>query len=178
MKNKDNVENVFDKEESKWVPLVGQFIFDFATIEDYLHQVIEHHLSNTHIGINDISTSLPKRIKLFEKILIEGVLTDSPDLEKFKEVIKKILELVKVRNLVAHNSLGLAIYEKEGELRVGGFQINGRKDGEYFIDYESLKNNSFTLSNCRKELGEVMLEFYTSAHKNSERKALAKLLRA
>lgn len=173
----DEIEITFNEEERRWVPLIGQFIFDFANIEDFLDQVIQHHLLETQIIIDDLSTSLPKRIYLFEKILVEDVLKNSKNLTDIKRTIKKLQPLIKVRNLIAHNSLGLGIYEKDGELRIGGFEINGKKDKDFILNYATFCDRALELSYCRKKLGEIMLEFYSVTHDKSKQKSLAKLLK-
>lgn len=171
----DKVEEKFEDEEKKWVPLIGQFIFDFANIEDYLHQVIQYYLSSTQIRSDDISTSLPKRISLFKRILLSNVVKEPAKQKIFEETINQILELVEIRNLVAHNSLSLSLYEKDGNFHVSGFEISGRKKDK-FLTYDDLKEKSVQLNSCRKKLSEFMLDFYLITHEESKRKALANML--
>ncbi len=171
----DKVEEKFEDEEKKWVPLIGQFIFDFANIEDCLYQVIQNHLSNSQITDEDITSILAKRIKLFKRILLEKVIKDPDKQMDFEILVNQILELVEIRNLVAHNSLGLSLYEKNGNFHVGGFEISGRKKNTS-LTYEDFKDRCLQLSSCRKRILEVMLDFYSISHEESKRKALANLL--
>lgn len=167
----------FEKEEAKWIPLIGHFIFDFANIEDYLHQVIQHHIGDTQIEVTDISESLPKRLKLFRKILTETVFTNSAQIERVTTAVEATLELVPTRNLVAHNALSLALYEVDGAYQVSGFQISGKRNKDTYLGFDDLKEKGSRLNELRNTFTEVIMDFYEILHKDRERKAMATLLR-
>ena len=174
----DGVEVDFYYEEKKWAPLIGKFILDFANIEEFLHEVMRYYFMDTLLDEEDIPDNLLKRIKLFEKILVNRILTEASDKEKLAEAISKVRQLIPIRNLVAHNSLGLIVEENaEGVMRIGGFEITGRKKKEVFLNYESLSEKVKQLEACRNQLSELILVFYAVLKEEKTRKGIAGLLR-
>ena len=174
----DALEVNFEYEEKRWVPLIGKFILDFANIEEFLNEVIRHHLRNTLLNEADMPDNLGKRIKLFEKILKKDVLDNPKDKAKLTQVVKDIQDLVPIRNLVAHNSLGLIVEENaKGQMRIGGFQITGRKNKAIFLDYKSLAAKVKQLETYRNTLLELVLIFHKVLADEIARKNMAAALR-
>lgn len=174
----DAAEVDFYYEEKKWAPLIGKFILDFANIEEFLHVVIHFYFKETLLDEEDIPDNLLKRIKLFEKVLLNRILVEASDKEKLAEAVSKVRQLIPIRNLVAHNSLGLVVEEDaEGAMRIGGFEITGRKKKEVFLNYESLSEKVKQLEFCRNQLSELLLVFYAVLKEEKKRKDMAGLLR-
>lgn len=168
----------FEYEEKRWAPLIGKFILDFANIEEFLNEVIRHHIRDTLLDESYMPDNLGKRIKLFEKILKKDILDNPKDKAKLTKVVKDIQDLVPIRNLVAHNSLGLVVEENaKGQMRIGGFQITGRKNKSVYLDYKSLADKVKQLETYRNTLFELVLIFHKVLADEIKRKNMATALR-
>ena len=173
------IENDFSKEEKKWSPLIGQIILDFANIEEFFYEVINFYLRKSIIKTDDINGSFDKRLDLFVKIIKSELTLSLVDKNKLDLAIKQIQNHKTTRNLVAHNSIGLMVNEDEnGNMRISGYQIVGRKNEKVYINLEMLENSAKSISTSRKNLGEILLVFYEHLHKTYDRETLAHLLRS
>ncbi len=155
----------FNKAEAEWIPLIGQFILDFAFIEDSIHTVISDYLNKSLIKESYLSDRIETRIELFEEIIKAS---DAQDGTKIKSLTAEIKNLRPTRNLLAHNALGLVYEEKEGVLKEIGFEITAKKKTTS-IKLDSLKKQAARLTKCRDQLTEVMIIFLRERFKAYER---------
>lgn len=158
----DNTEHSFTQEEDKWAPLIGKVILDFANIEDFFHQVISFYLQKSIIKKEDLSEKFENQLALFGRVLRAELVLSKVDDEKLVSALKAIKTHRVTRNLVAHNSLGLSVLEdKDGNLKIGGFGMDGRKGKTLYMDYETLRMNSIAISKIRSDLSDIMMLFYS-----------------
>jgi hypothetical protein len=159
------VENSFEQAEQVWAPVIGQFILEFATIEDFLHSVISEYLRDKHVTESDLKESLPSRLSLFKKIIFER-LESHQDRQKLNSSVEGIGHLVKTRNLLAHNSLSLEMEEtQEGTIRAIGPVISGRRDPNMTITLGTLRLRLSDLKRHRNEMSDLLSVFHTHSLK-------------
>ena len=152
----NTVEDSFELAEQVWAPVIGQFILEFATIEDFLHSIISEYLKDKHVTESDLKDSLPSRLSLFKKIVSER-LDSQQDRQKLNSCIDGISNLVKTRNLLAHNSLSLEMEEtQEGTIRAIGPIISGRRDLNMTITLGTLRLRLSDLKRHRNEMGDFI----------------------
>lgn len=159
------IEESFDEAEQVWAPVIGLFILEFATIEDFLHTVISWYLKDKHVTELDLKEGLPSRLTLFKKILL-GVLETQQDRAKLESSVEGIRKLVDTRNLLAHNSLSLELEEsKEGTLRAVGPIISGRRNPNNSITLSGLRSKLVTLKRHRDEMADLLAIFHRATFK-------------
>lgn len=148
----------FDKAEEKWIPLIGQFMFDYSSIEDSIHHVIKYATGKTIINAEDITDRLEQRIKLFQRVML-AFLKEKEDKDKLKGVVKRMLSLKTTRNLIAHNPVNLAFKVGPGRsLKMLGFQISSKKNEKVFVNLASFKKRVKELRECRVMLSVLMMQ--------------------
>ena len=158
--NEAITEDSFEQAELVWSPVIGQFILEFATIEDFLHSVISWYLRDKHVTEFDLKDGLPSRLSLFRKIIIE-ILESQQDKAKLSSAVEGIGALVKIRNLLAHNSLSLEMEEtQEGTIRAIGPIISGRKDPSTSITLETLVLKLSELKRHRNDMADLLSIFH------------------
>lgn len=156
----DTAEDSLDQAEQVWAPVIGQFILEFATIEDFLLSVISEYLRDKHITESDLKDSLSSRLSLFKKIVTER-LDSQQERQKLNSTIDGISNLVKTRHLLAHNSLSVEIVEdREGTIRAIGPVISGRRDPNMTITLEKLRLKLTTAKRLRKDMGDLLALFH------------------
>ena len=147
--------------EKQWIPLIGKFIVDFASVEDSLHQVVKHHVRNTFINSEWFAERFEDQLKIFEDVMTSEILVDELDIKKLHLFVATIKQLKQTRNLIAHNSLGLSFEENEtGEMKAIGFTIDGKRKKGYSINFDKLSDESKRLTNCRSMLCKLMMKFH------------------
>ncbi len=147
--------------EKQWIPLIGKFIVDFASVEDSLHQVVKHHVRNTFINSEWFAERFENQLKIFEDVMTNEVLVEESDIKTLHVFVSTIKQLKQTRNLIAHNSLGLSFQENEtGEMKAIGFTIDGKRKKGYSINFDMLVNESQRLTNCRAALNKLMMKFH------------------
>jgi hypothetical protein len=157
----NTVEDSFELAEQVWAPVIGQFILEFATIEDFLHSIISEYLKNKHVTESDLKDSLPSRLSMFKKIVSER-LDSQQDRQKLNSSVDGIANLVKTRNLLAHNSLSLEMEEtQEGTIRAIGPVISGRRDPNMTITLGTLRLRLSDLKRHRNEMSDFLSLFHT-----------------
>ena len=116
----DHIENSFEQAEQLWAPVIGLFILEFATIEDFLHTVISWYLEGKHMTEADLKDGLPTRLTLFKKIINE-IIQSQQDRLKLESSVDGVRKLIHTRNLLAHNSLSLEMEETaDGSIKAIG----------------------------------------------------------
>lgn len=155
----------FDKAEEKWIPLIGQFMFDYSSIEDSIHHVIQYAIRKTIIGSEDITDRLEQRIKLFQRVIL-SFLKEKEDKDRLKLVVKRVQALKTTRNLIAHNPVNLAFKVGPGRsLKMLGFQISSKKNEKVFVNLTGFKQRVKELRECRAKLSELMMQLHVEEFK-------------
>jgi glutamate synthase domain-containing protein 3 len=156
--------------EKQWIPLIGKFIVDFVSIEDSLHQVVKHHVRNTFIKSDWFLDRFEDQLQIFEAVMRKQILVKELDITNLSIFVENIKQLKQIRNLIAHNSLGLSFEENEtGEMKSIGFTIDGKRKKSYSINFDKLLGESKRLSCCKSMLNKLMMKF----HKNELKLTLA-----
>jgi hypothetical protein len=151
----------FDETENKWIPLIGQFILDFVSIEESINRVNRSYLKTTLVANDLLMDNLKSQLSLFVIIFEKRYFTNAADILKLNAFKDKLLELVKIRNLIAHNGLSLVFKRNEdGEDRFFDFKISGKKNNSPSINYNELMDRVTELRQCRTHLEELMMRFY------------------
>ena len=158
--NHETVEDSFEQAEQVWAPVIGQFILEFATVEDFLHSIISEYLKGKHVTESDLKDSLLNRLALFKKIVTER-LGSQQDQQKLNSIVCGISNLVKTRNLLAHNSLSLEMEEtQEGAIRAIGPIMAGRRDPNMTITLDALRLRLSDLKRHRNEMSDFLPLFH------------------
>jgi len=147
----------FNIEEERWIPLIGRVIIDFAYIEDSLYRVIQSHLKNTQITYKNLRDTFDIQLALFEKIFISDILDAEEVLGLIKKFTTEANRLKNIRNVIAHNSLGLMFDRKEsGEMEMIGFEIENKTNQNVSINYDTFEIHTEELKACRGNLEKLM----------------------
>jgi len=99
--------------DEKWAPIVGKFMIAFGSIEKCVNELLRHQCGEAHMRFA-LTLMLAQRFKLLRELLSERSLSD---------VARSVLianlddaqELVRTRNLVAHNPLVLSMFHHDDE---------------------------------------------------------------
>lgn len=160
----DNVNIIYA--EQKWIPVIGKFIIDFASIEDSLYHVVRFHLQGTFVQSNWFAEKINEKIEIFKDVMLSEVLVVKEDEEKLNLLISQIQLLKKTRNLIAHNSLNLSFVEDEqGQISAAGIEIGGKRGANYSVTYDELVQEAKRLEECRSQLDSFMLQFHEYQYK-------------
>lgn len=152
--------------ERKWIPVIGKFIIDFASIEDSLHHVVSYHLRDTYVQPNWFAEKIKEQIAIFKEVMLSEVLDAKEDEEKLNLLVSQILQLKQTRNLIAHNSLSLSFVEDEqGRISAAGFEIGGKRNINFSINYDQLVKEMKRLEKSRSQLHTFMLKFHEYEYK-------------
>lgn len=135
----------FDKQEQKWIPLIGEFILDFVTIEDLINYTIDSYAYKLKLDKEDITDKFEQRLNLFKKIIKQNV-----DEKEISELTEKIKKLKDVRNLIAHN--GLKLKTGVNEFKIIGFEIVSSKNANKSLNFIDFKKRVKELKQCRIEI--------------------------
>lgn len=161
--NGPTAQHNFEEAEDLWAPVIGHFILEFATVEDFLHSVISWYLRDTHVTESDLREGMPGRLSLFKKIL-SGMVETQQDRVKLETSVKGVKNLVQTRNLLAHNSLSLEMEEThDGTIRAIGPVIAGRRDPATTITLGALRLKLSELKRHRNDIADLLVIFH--AHK-------------
>ena len=161
----DPVEKSFEQTEQIWAPVIGSFILEFATIEDYLHSVISWYLSDKFLTEADLRESLTSRLSLFKKIM-HSLIDMQHNRFQLENSVEGIRKLISIRNLLAHNSLSLEMEQtSEGSIREIGPIISGRRDPDSSITLDALKLKLFDIKRYRNDLEDLLVIFHKHTYK-------------
>ena len=145
----------FEEAEKLWSSAIGEFIIQFTQIEQLLHFVIERHLRNTLIKNENLADSLENRVNLM-KLILKNKLTDEGFLELEKSC-QTIMRLKDIRNLLAHNSIVLAVEQNNvGEIRLGEYEVASLKNKNKSIKYKKLIKEIEVLKECVRKITAII----------------------
>ena len=152
----DSYEDGFEQAEIAWAPVIGHFILEFATIEDFLHTVISWYLKDKHLMETDLKEGLPTRLTLFKKIM-QGIVQSHQDRSKLESSVEGIRKLISIRNLLAHNSLSLEMEESaDGSIRAIGPVVAGRRDVDLSLTLDALRLRLSEVKRHRHDLADLL----------------------
>ena len=95
----------------EWASIIGNFIIEFGNLESAISEVVRLSSLPNQFDIL-INLSFSKRVDLAEVALIEYNQNSKDDI---KHSFKKIREITKRRNIIAHNGFSIAIHEMENQ---------------------------------------------------------------
>jgi hypothetical protein len=138
------MQNISDEIRQKWALVIGNFIITLGSIESTVTEIIR-------------LSALPAQIKILTNLnfgrkaeLVKAVLEDwnRLDDESVKDIFNKLSEIIKRRNIVAHNGFSIAFYETpeddEDYYEVGLENSNRRTD--VWLQIEDLQRDIDTLN--------------------------------
>jgi hypothetical protein len=156
----DVKEYCFDQAHAEWAPVIGAFILEFATIEEFIHRAMIAHLKSNVVQVSEIKNDLTSRINVFERIL-SSVSTLNQQQEDLTKAIAEVKRLSKTRNLIAHNGLALMFNEtKDGRIEAVGTVLSDLRNDEAYIDLPTLRKRLKEAVACREVLSRSMERFY------------------
>jgi hypothetical protein len=152
--NKDN----FEKAEQDWIPVIGGFITCFARLEDEIYTTYKHYKT---LYKKEPRKYFGERIDLLEKIMNEQVLSKERDKKRLSKAMEIFRDNKNIRDLVAHNSIVLTFEANEsGELTNTGFKVAKASDDAVSVSLKELQKELTKLSKARKDLEELLENFY------------------
>ncbi len=158
----------FETAQAEWAPVIGHFILEFATVEEFVHQVLTWYLRKTHLRESDIELVSKTRLNLFERIMLER-LTNPKQRKSLTKAVAGIHNLRPTRNLLAHNALGLEFARHvNGDFKMIGIVVSDVRRNDKSIDLATLKTRLATVISHRKVLSDVMSVFYRETMPNLE----------
>ena len=151
----------FTKQEEKWIPLIGKFVIDSANIEDSIFIVIEKHLKDEINKYKNLDNNFYKQLELFQEIFLDQLSHNDEDKKLLSKFIDEAKRLRQIRNLIAHNSLGLMFIDRgNGEIEMVGFEIENKSDKSISINYEGFKEAVADIKKCRSDLATLLMEYH------------------
>jgi len=93
----------------KWAPLIGRAVISFGYLESITHECIKAWTTPT-ISKHSQSLNLAKRIDFASDLLAHQSAPEPTKIE-FTKDLKRIKQLVEVRNTIAHSPLSLVIFD-------------------------------------------------------------------
>ena len=138
----------FDSAEERLVPLIGRFIIDFVFIEDSIELILNNSQNRLTENYKKNLNWFEGRVKAFHYVL-PSYLTSKEEIEELDSVISKVKDMYLIRNLLAHNSVGLAVTRDEyGNFKEAGFEISGKRK-DIVENLDSLENKVIELRSLR-----------------------------
>jgi hypothetical protein len=145
--------------EKAWVKNIGQFIFDFATLEEAMHVIITSYLKSSLLNDSFITSQFDKRWKLFVKIMNMNVLVRKRDKELLEQMNEQMKILKPVRDLLAHNGITYGIYQNnDGDVLIRE-EIAGKRKN-ISRSYAELVDDVALMKKFRKNLEKIMEHYY------------------
>jgi dynactin complex subunit len=149
----------FDSAEEKLVPLVGRFIIDFVAIEDSINLILNNSRSRLTESHRNNLKWFDDRVNAFHYVL-PSYMSSKEEIESLNSVISKIKDMYLIRNLLAHNSVGLAVLRDEsGNFKEAGFEISGKRK-DIVENLDSLRNKVDELRKLRVQFVKLTECYY------------------
>ncbi|MFT2792932.1 hypothetical protein ACMV5I_23085 [Serratia sp. T13T92] len=141
--------NIVDTE--KWAPVVGKFVLGFGSLEHHTYILLKKHVEPI---VLKYTSNLPfkTRIKFLRNIFVNHKYS-----QRYTACMDSIIELIDMRNLIAHNPLFLVFYE-EPEDRVYDEAIGSYKKINELILYEDLVKAVNKIESIEHELISISAE--------------------
>lgn len=99
-------------DDEPWVPLVGQFMLAFGSIESSVNELLRQQCTKAQMRFI-VSLQLAQRFILLREVLTERQL-DQVSMGILIANLDEAQSLAKTRNLIAHNPLVLAMFDDKG----------------------------------------------------------------
>ena len=149
----------FDIEEQRWIPLIGEFIIHSASIEDSVYRFNEKYLKKTLVQQKNLKTNnFENQLNLFEVIYAEKFKDRNYDKDLLQNFLTSSKRLRKTRNTIAHNSLGLVFEETlDRQIKLIGFEIENKERVDVSINFEEFKDSLKDMKECRDNLDTLMI---------------------
>ncbi|ATM78121.1 hypothetical protein CRN79_20825 [Serratia fonticola] len=145
--------NIVDTE--KWAPVVGKFVLGFGSLEHHTYTLLKKHVEPIALKY---TSNLPfkTRVKFLRDIFVSNE-TNHKYSQLYTACMDSIIELIDMRNLIAHNPLFLVFYE-EPEDRVYDEAIGSYKKIDELILYEDLVKAVNKIESIEHELISISVE--------------------
>jgi hypothetical protein len=149
----------FDSAEEKLVPLIGRFIIDFVFIEDSMNLILNNSQNRLTENHKKNLNRFEGRVKAFHYVL-PSYMSSKEEIEALDSVISKVKDMYLIRNLLAHNSVGLAVtMDESGKFKEAGFEISGKRK-DIVENLDSLKNKVIELRSLRLDFIKLTESYY------------------
>ncbi|CAI0833206.1 hypothetical protein [Serratia fonticola] len=145
--------NIVDTE--KWAPVVGKFVLGFGSLEHHTYILLKKHIDPITLKY---TSNLPfkTRVKFLRDIFVSND-NNNKYSQRYRACMDSIIELIDMRNLIAHNPLFLVFYE-EPEDRVYDEAIGSYKKINELVLYEDLVQAVNKIDSIEHELYSISAE--------------------
>ncbi|MFC0225667.1 hypothetical protein [Serratia aquatilis] len=139
----------------KWAPVVGRFVLGFGSLEHQTYILLKRLVEPVTLKY---TSNLPfkTRVKFLREIILSDQ-TNNKYSQRYIKCIDSIIELIDMRNLIAHNPLFLVYYE-DPEDSIYDEAIGSYKKINELILYEDLVKAVEKIENIENEFIKISAE--------------------
>lgn len=154
-------------QDERWAPLIGQFALSFGSVEHSINEMIIEYCEASKPIISFLKQqALKRKVDLLKQVLPTLKLIDPKDVRRRLEILGRVENLARERNIILHNPLHFNVlaFSKGNAMERIGSMTNGPY--EKFVSFEDLERHCKEAHELAVQL-EVAVSDYRFAKKHA-----------